>query len=114
MLRVARESGLVEIGVVNLRTSRRPPIARSTTIPMAVDRGMTLKVEPVFRALEAPSAPLGDRRERWYLLTPQGERCGQSLVVRPPLYESRDVVMIMGAYKVWMSVSLIGGHVRSH
>ena len=96
MLRVARESGLVEISVVNLREFTDDPHRSIDDYPYGGGPGMILKVEPVARALESLPPPLGPRREV-VLLTPQGERCDQRLVRR--LLEAKDVVLVMGRYK---------------
>jgi tRNA (guanine37-N1)-methyltransferase len=96
MLRVARESGRVEISVINLRDFTDDPHRSIDDYPYGGGPGMILKVEPVVRALESLSSPLADRREI-VLMSPQGERCDQPLVRR--LVESRDVVLVMGRYK---------------
>lgn len=96
MLRVARESGLVEIRIVNLREFTDDPHRSIDDYPYGGGPGMILKVEPVVRALEDLPPPLSDRREI-VLLTPQGDVCRQPLVRR--LVESRDVVLVFGRYK---------------
>jgi len=96
MLRVARESGRVDLRVVNLREFTDDPHRSIDDYPYGGGPGMILKVEPVARALESLPPPLGDRREV-VLLTPQGERCDQRLVRR--LLEARDVVLVLGRYK---------------
>jgi tRNA (guanine37-N1)-methyltransferase len=96
MLRVARESGRVEIRVVDLRDFTDDPHRSIDDAPYGGGPGMILKVEPVVRALESLPSPLADRREV-ILLSPQGERLDQPLVRR--LLEARDLVLVMGRYK---------------
>ena len=96
MLRVARDGGLVEIQVVNLREFTDDPHRSIDDYPYGGGPGMILKVEPVARALAALPPPLEDRREV-VLLSPQGEVCRQPLVRL--LVETRDVVLVLGRYK---------------
>lgn len=96
MIRVARESGRVEIRVVNLREFTDDPHRSIDDYPYGGGPGMILKVEPVARALESLPSPLRDRREV-VLLTPQGARLDQAMVRR--LAEAGDVVLMFGRYK---------------
>lgn len=96
MLRVARESGLVEFRIVELRDFTDDPHRSIDDYPYGGGPGMILKVEPVIRALETLPGPIGDRREV-IILSPQGERLDQPLVRR--LLAARDIVLIMGRYK---------------
>jgi len=96
MLRVARESGRVDIRVVNLRDFTDDPHRSIDDYPYGGGPGMILKVEPVARGLESLPPPLADRREV-VLLTPQGERLNQVLIRR--LLEAGDVALVLGRYK---------------
>jgi tRNA (guanine37-N1)-methyltransferase len=96
MIRVARDSGRVEIRVVNLREFTDDPHRSIDDYPYGGGPGMILKVEPVARALESLPPPLHDRREV-VLLTPQGTRLDQTMVRR--LVDAGDVVLAFGRYK---------------
>jgi tRNA (guanine37-N1)-methyltransferase len=96
MIRVARDSGRVEIRVVNLREFTDDPHRSIDDYPYGGGPGMILKVEPVARALESLPPPLRDRREV-VLLTPQGARLDQTMVRR--LVDLGDVVLAFGRYK---------------
>ncbi len=96
MIRVARDSGRVEIRVMNLRDFTDDPHRSIDDYPYGGGPGMILKVEPVARALEALPPPLRDRREV-VLLSPQGGRLDQMTVRR--LVDAADVVLMFGRYK---------------
>jgi tRNA (guanine37-N1)-methyltransferase len=96
MLRVARESGRVELRILNLRDYTDDPHRTIDDYPYGGGPGMILKIEPVVRALESLPPPLIERREV-VLLTPQGERLDQARVRK--LVQVGDVALVLGRYK---------------
>lgn len=77
MLRIAREKGLVQYHLFNIRDyadNRRCVDDR----PYGGGPGMVMKPEPVFQAVEAVEAEAGMRPKK-ILLTPQGIRFTQSI-----------------------------------
>jgi len=95
VLRLAREKGLVETAVVNLRDFA---VDRHRTIddaPYAGGPGMVLMVEPVVRALRSLPDPAG--RREVLLLSPQGDVLTQGRVEE--LSARDEIVLICGRYK---------------
>jgi len=93
MLRVARERGLVQIDVVDLRdyTDGRHRVADD--YPFGGGGGMVLKPEPLFRAVEALRGP----DSRVVLLCPQGPTLVQSTAVR--LARLSHLILLCGHYE---------------
>ena len=96
MIRVAREKGLADVRIVALREFAEDNHRSIDDYPYGGGPGMILKVEPVARALDSLPPPAGERRET-VLMSPQGERCDQSLVHR--IMSAGDVVLLSGRYK---------------
>ena len=103
IVRRAREAGLIEIGIHDLRTFT---LDRHRTVddrPFGGGEGMVLKPEPIFECLE--SLNLAPREERVredapdsvVLLSPQGELFTQS--VAQELMSRQRVVLICGRYE---------------
>lgn len=96
LIRIARESGKLELRLLDLREFTDDPHRSIDDYPFGGGPGMILKVEPVLRALESLPEPLDARREV-VLLSPQGERLTQPLVRE--WLNARDVALVFGRYK---------------
>jgi len=70
IIRRAREAGLVQIRLVNLRDFTSDRHRTTDDRPYGGGPGMVMKPEPIFRAVEKVKSP----RCRIILMTPQGER----------------------------------------
>jgi tRNA (guanine37-N1)-methyltransferase len=115
LLRIAREKGLVEVVLVNLRdfaTDRRGTVDDR---PFGGGPGMVLKPEPIVRAVESLVGPVAEKASpegatsaevpgageglgtELILLTPQGEPLSQR--VARTLAEKRRLTLVAGHYE---------------
>ncbi len=96
ILKRAREKGLLEVRVVNIRdfTDGRHKVADD--YPYGGGAGMVLKPEPIFRAVDHVCAEGDDRR--LVLLSPQGRPFTQA-VAEEFAKESRRLVFLCGHYE---------------
>jgi tRNA (guanine37-N1)-methyltransferase len=103
IVRRAREAGLVEIGIHDLRDFTHDRHRTVDDRPFGGGEGMVLKPEPIFECLE--SLQIASREERTkegaresvVLLSPQGELFTQSLAQE--LLSRERVVLICGRYE---------------
>jgi tRNA (guanine37-N1)-methyltransferase len=93
MLRVARDKGLVDIQVVDLRAYTEGRHRVADDYPFGGGGGMVLKPEPLFRAVEALRAP----GTRVVLLCPQGPPLTQATAGR--LATVSHLVLLCGHYE---------------
>lgn len=93
MLRIAREKGLAEIRMRNLRDWARGKHRVTDEPPYGGGAGMVLKVEPVYLALQE----LRRKDSRVILLSAQGKRFDQAAARR--LSAERHMVFISGHYE---------------
>ncbi len=100
MIRVAREQGRLEVGIVHLRDYTDDSHRSTDDYPFGGGVGMIMKIEPVDRALEALGVgPKGERPAgtRVVLLSPQGAPFTQE---RALAYASlAHLVLLCGRYK---------------
>ena len=97
MMKSARETGAVEISVVDIRDYTTDKHRTVDDYPFGGGSGMIMKCEPVFLAAEAV---LGDRDRSevtTILLSPQGRAFSQD--VARELAEKREITLICGHYK---------------
>lgn len=101
IVRRARESGLVEINIHDLRAFTKDKHRTVDDRPFGGGEGMVLKPEPIFDCLEgAGIAPKGNRdcgRESVVLLSAQGRLFNQSVAAE--LSQLDRVVLICGRYE---------------
>jgi tRNA (guanine37-N1)-methyltransferase len=103
IIRRARQTGLVDIRVVDLRDSTHDHHRTVDDRPFGGGEGMVLKPEPVFECLESLSvAPRearlgGAARESVVLLSAQGKRFDQRVAAQMSALER--VVLICGRYE---------------
>ena len=95
ILKRARERGLLEVNVVNLRDHTTYARAQVDDYPFGGGAGMVLMIEPLVNALESL------QRERVYdeiiYLTPDGETLNQPMA--DALSLKRNLLLICGHYK---------------
>jgi tRNA (guanine37-N1)-methyltransferase len=102
VMRIAREKGLVEVVLVNLRDFAADRRGTVDDRPFGGGPGMVLKPEPLVRAVESvvgpaqPKAPAG-RESELILLTPDGEPLSQGLV--RTLAEKPRLTLLAGHYE---------------
>ena len=100
MIRLAREKGRLEVGIVNLRDFTDDSHRSTDDYPFGGGVGMIMKAEPIDRALESLRlGPKGARPAgtRVVLFSPQGRRFTQDLAVE---YARQDhLVLLCGRYK---------------
>jgi tRNA (guanine37-N1)-methyltransferase len=96
MIRVARERGLLETQIVNLRDFTRDRHRTTDDAPFGGGVGMVMLPEPLFQAVEevAPGPP---PERHVVLLTPQGRPFRQADAIR--LSGLSHVVVLCGRYK---------------
>ena len=103
IVRKAREAGLIDIGIHDLRAFTQDRHRTVDDRPFGGGEGMVLKPEPIFECLEAMGVlPREERlrddaRETVVLLSPQGQLFTQS--VAQELVGRDRVVMICGRYE---------------
>jgi len=103
ILRRAREAGLIEIGIHDLRAFTHDRHRTVDDRPFGGGEGMVLKLEPIVECLESLKvAPHEERmrqgaRESVVLLSPQGELFTQGLAQQ--LIERERIVLICGRYE---------------
>ena len=103
IVRRAREAGLTEIAIHDLRSFTHDRHRTVDDRPFGGGEGMVLKPEPIFECLEAMNvAPREERlrsdgRETVVLLSPQGQMFTQS--VAQELQRRERVVLICGRYE---------------
>jgi len=93
MLRIAREKGLADIRLRNLRDWAPGKHRVTDEPPYGGGAGMVLKVEPIFNALQELRGP----GSRVILLSAQGTRFDQSAARR--LSAEKHIIMISGHYE---------------
>lgn len=103
IVRKAREAGLIEIGIHDLRAFTHDRHRTVDDRPFGGGEGMVLKPEPIFECLESLRVSpreerMGDdSRETVVLLSPQGELFTQA--VAQELTRRERVVLICGRYE---------------
>ena len=103
ILRCARESGLVEVSIHDLREFTRDKHRTVDDRPFGGGEGMVLKPEPIFECMDtlgiAPRAERlsGSARESVILLSAQGRKLDQSLAQE--LAALNRLVLICGRYE---------------
>jgi len=107
IVRRARESGLVEINIHDLRAFTKDKHRTVDDRPFGGGEGMVLKPEPIFECLESlhvvlrhqrvGAAAPGCPRESVILLSPQGELFNQRLAAE--LSQLNRIVLICGRYE---------------
>ncbi len=103
IVRRAREAGLIEIGIHDLRTFTHDRHRTVDDRPFGGGEGMVLKPEPIFECLESLSLSSRDKRkqhqarESVVLLSPQGKLFTQALAQQMMRHER--VVLICGRYE---------------
>ncbi|MFH1791984.1 MAG: tRNA (guanosine(37)-N1)-methyltransferase TrmD [Candidatus Omnitrophota bacterium] len=103
MIRIAREKGLLEIAVHNLRNWTEDRHRTADDKPFGGGSGMVMKVEPVYRALKDllggdPAKKTGaEPGTRIVLMTPQGKRLDQGTV--KALSQARRLIILCGHYE---------------
>jgi tRNA (guanine37-N1)-methyltransferase len=103
IVRRAREAGLIEIGIHDLRAFTHDRHRTVDDRPFGGGEGMVLKPEPIFDCLEAIGVSSReerlrrDARETVALLSPQGQLFTQ--VVAQELISRERVVLICGRYE---------------
>ena len=103
IVRKAREAGLIEIGIHDLRAFTHDRHRTVDDRPFGGGEGMVLKPEPIFECLESLGVSpreermRDDSRETVVLLSPQGELFTQA--VAQELTTRERVVLICGRYE---------------
>ena len=96
MIRVAREKGVLEVAIVNLRDFTQDKHRTTDDAPFGGGVGMVMLPGPLFDAVEKTAPERGERHV--VLLTPQGRRFAQDDAIRLAA-PTRHVVLVCGRYK---------------
>jgi tRNA (guanine37-N1)-methyltransferase len=96
MVRVAREKGVLEVFVVNLRDFTQDRHRTTDDAPFGGGVGMVMLPGPLFEAVESVEPARGARHV--VLLTPQGKRFAQDDAKRLAALETH-LVLVCGRYK---------------
>jgi len=104
IIRRAREAGLVEISIHDLRNFTKDKHRTVDDRPFGGGEGMILKPEPIFECVESLGSlssqaerVAGTAKQSVILLSPQGRKLNQSLVAE--LAELDRIVLICGRYE---------------
>ena len=101
ILRRARETGLVEVGIHDLREFTRDKHRTVDDRPFGGGEGMVLKPEPIFECIEklevAPREQRDEAKQSVILLSAQGQRFNQALAAE--LSTMDRIVLICGRYE---------------
>jgi tRNA (guanine37-N1)-methyltransferase len=103
IVRRAREAGLMEVGIQDLRTFTHDRHRTVDDRPFGGGEGMVLKLEPIFECLQSLDIPPREQRmgkdanETVVLLSPQGAMFTQA--VAQELVARERVVLICGRYE---------------
>ena len=101
ILRRARETGLVEVGIHDLREFTRDKHRTVDDRPFGGGEGMVLKPEPIFECIEklevAPREQRDEAKQSVILLSAQGQRFNQALAAE--LSTMDQIVLICGRYE---------------
>jgi tRNA (guanine37-N1)-methyltransferase len=97
MIKSARENGLIEISIVDIRDFTSDKHRTADDYPFGGGSGMILKPEPVFRAVDSVLRGKHEGEVPVILISPQGRRLDQAMV--RAMAEQDELVMICGHYK---------------
>jgi len=101
ILRRARETGLVEVGIHDLREFTRDKHRTVDDRPFGGGEGMVLKPEPIFECIEklevAPREQRDEAKQSVILLSAQGQPFNQALAAK--LSTMDQIVLICGRYE---------------
>ena len=95
LLKKAREKGLIEVGLHNIRDWTRDKHHMTDDAPYGGGCGMVMKVEPVARAVAAVKQ--AGEASLVVLLTPQGEIFNQTIAAE--LARQKQIILICGRYE---------------
>jgi tRNA (guanine37-N1)-methyltransferase len=97
MIKSAKENGIVEISIVDIRDFAADRHRTADDYPFGGGSGMIMKPEPVFKAVDWVLGGKPSGAVPVILISPQGRRLDQELVRR--LAEEAEIVLICGHYK---------------
>ena len=95
LLKKAREKGLIEVGLHNIRDWAQDKHRMTDDAPYGGGCGMVMKVEPVARAVAAVKQ--AGEASLVVLLTPQGEIFNQTIAAE--LARQKQIILICGRYE---------------
>ncbi|NLS44141.1 MAG: tRNA (guanosine(37)-N1)-methyltransferase TrmD [Firmicutes bacterium] len=93
----ARESGLIEINIYNIRDFTVDKHRMTDDYPFGGGAGMIMKPEPIFAATEYIQKKMGEPADRVILMTPQGKTLNQGMV--KALAEEHHIIIICARYE---------------
>jgi len=95
LLKKARQKGLVEFFIVNIRDFADDPHRTCDDYPYGGGPGMIMKIEPVYKAMKHVEEKFG--RPHYVLLTPQGKILTQDLAQRLSRFD--HLCLVCGRYE---------------
>lgn len=96
ILKRAREKGILQVELVNIRDFSHDPHRTCDDYPYGGGPGMVMKPEPIFEAVESVEEKLG-RKPLVVLLTPQGQIFTGRMAAQ--LSKEKELVLIAGHYE---------------
>ncbi len=99
-IKKARESGKISVNIHDLRKFTNDPHKSVDDRPYGGGLGMVLKIEPIFKAVEAlkhPPSPRLRRTSKVILFTPRGKKFTQQMAYK--LSKLDRIIMICGRYE---------------
>jgi tRNA (guanine37-N1)-methyltransferase len=97
ILKRAREKGIIQVKLVNIRDFSRDKHKKVDDYPYGGGCGMVMKPEPVFEAVEFAISDSEAQKHRIILMSPQGERFDHKLAKN--LSQEEHLVIVCGHYE---------------
>ncbi len=99
ILKKAKEKGLIKIKVHNLRDFTTDKHKTVDDKPFGGGRGMVLKLEPIYKAVEAikKTKRLSPKKRKIILFTPRGKRFNQKMATE--FAKLNQLILICGRYE---------------
>ncbi len=98
ILKRAREKGLLNIKITDIRSFTKGKHKTADDVPFGGGPGMVMKPEPVFEAVEAAAGGDGNKAARVILMSPQGPAFSHAKAVELSR-ETRKLIFICGRYE---------------
>jgi tRNA (guanine37-N1)-methyltransferase len=97
IIKRAQKQGLIKVRIFDLRKWAKDPHKSVDDKPYGGGRGMVVKIEPVFRALQFLKSKIKDQRSKIILFSPRGKKFSQKIAYQ--YSKLKRIVMVCGRYE---------------
>jgi len=97
IIKRAQKQGLIKVRIFDLRKWAKDPHKSVDDKPYGGGRGMVVKIEPVFRALQFLKSRIKDQRSKIILFSPRGKKFSQKIAYQ--YSKLKRIVMVCGRYE---------------